>query len=363
VAICQSMREDAMADEKALSASRLAEQAMLAMQTRGIPPTPENFAVWYLHQSGSNPALGRAIANIDKTEKGFTAERSAELHRHYGGSAEDSRHLLQVSDRVGSLVDEVTRKLGLASSQTRDYSERLSSLGHGIGSLIDPTEIVALVRELENQTELMRQRAGKLEVELERNSREINDLKGDLENARRAATTDPLTGLGNRKLFDEAFAEEAEEALATGTPLSLLVTDIDHFKLFNDRHGHQIGDAVLKLVADRLKRSVKGRDTVARFGGEEFVVLLPRTNEAAAAGLADQLRAEIAKSRLVVRNRGQDLGKVTISIGVAEYRPSETPDECFKRADQALYSAKHAGRNRVMVASQVAAEAPEVAAA
>ncbi len=357
------MREDAMDDESTVRASRLAEQALMAMQARGIPPTPENFAIWYLHQSGGNPALGRAIAAIDKSEAGFTPARSAELCRTYTAGTDHSRQIQQVSDRVSGLVDEVTSKLGLATSQTRDYSERLSSLGSGISSVIDPGELVGLVRELENQTELMRQRAGKLEVELERNSREINDLKGDLANARRAATTDPLTGLGNRKLFDDVFAEEALEATATGAPLSLLVTDIDHFKLFNDRHGHQIGDAVLKLVADKLKRSVKGRDTVARFGGEEFVVLLPQTDEVAAAKLADQLRGEIAKSRLVVRNRGQDLGKVTISIGVAELQPGETPDTCFRRADQALYSAKHAGRNKVMAASIVAAEVPEVAAA
>lgn len=345
------MREDAMDQVTLATAGRFAEQALMAMQARGIPPTPENFAVWYLHQSGVNPVLGRAIATIDKSAEGFTSQRSAELCRTYGGSVAHSREIQEVSERVSSLVDEVTSKLGLATSQTRDYSERLSSLGSGISADIDPSQLVALVRELENQTELMRNRAAKLEVELERNGREINDLKSHLENARKAATTDPLTGLGNRKLFDDVFAEEAAEAAATAAPLSLLVTDIDHFKAFNDTHGHQIGDAVLKLVADRLKKLVKGRDTVARYGGEEFVVILPQTDESSAARLADQLRAEIAKSRLVVRNRGQDLGKVTISIGVAEFRPGETPEAFFQRADAALYGAKHAGRNRVMTAS------------
>ena len=344
-----------MDEATAVNASRLAEQALMAMQARGIPPTPENFAVWYLHQSGGNPALGRAIAAFDKSPEGFTAERSAELNRAYCRTIDHSRHIQQVSERFNGLVEEVTAKLGIATSQTRDYSERLSSLGSGISSVIDPSQLVTLVRELENQTELMRQRASKLEVELEQNNREINDLKDDLANARRAASTDPLTGLGNRKLFDDVFADEAETALASGTPLSLLVTDIDHFKLFNDTHGHQIGDAVLKLVAERLKRSVKGRDTVARYGGEEFVVVLPQTDEAAAVRLAEQLRAEIAKSRLVVRNRGQDLGKVTISIGVAELERGEDPESCFKRADDALYGAKQAGRNRVMSAGSMGA--------
>ena len=331
---------------------RLAEQALMAMQARGIPPTPQNFAVWYEHQRGEDDALTRAIASIDESDEGFTRKRSAELYQLYGCAADHCRQVHLVSERVSGLVDDVTSKLGIATSQTRDYGERLSSLGLGLSAAIAPSELVALVRELENQTDLMHQRAGKLETELERNSREINNLKEDLANARRAATTDPLTGLGNRKLFDDVFAMEAESARASGAPLSLLVTDIDHFKLFNDRHGHQIGDAVLKLVADKLKRSVKGRDTVARYGGEEFVLLLPRTAETVAAELAEQLRAEIAKSRLVVRNRGQDLGKVTISIGVAQWQPGETPDECFRRADQALYRAKHEGRNRVVAAAR-----------
>ncbi len=157
------------------------------------------------------------------------------------------------------------------------------------------------------------------------------------------------------------FTGEAETATATGEPLSLLVTDIDHFKAFNDRHGHQVGDAVLRLVADKLKRSVKGRDTVARYGGEEFVLLLPQTGPADATRLADQLRAEIAKSRLVVRNRGHDLGKVTISIGVATFEPGETTDNCFRRADQALYKAKNTGRNRVVSAEADTQREPAMA--
>lgn len=332
--------------------SRWAQLALMAMQSRGIPPTPENFTVWYHYQAERNPALGQAIEVIDKAGTGFSPAQSAALYRQHCAGADEYRHIQQVSERVSGLVEEVTSKLGVASSQTRDYSERLSTLGSGIGAIIDPSELVGLVRDLEQQTDLMRRRASKLENELERSGREINALRGDLANARRAASTDPLTGLANRKLFDEVFSEAAAHAEATGEPLSLLVTDIDHFKKFNDKHGHQIGDVVLRLVAEKLRGSVKGRDTVARYGGEEFVVVLPRTDSAAAARLADQLRTEIAKSRLVVRSRSQDLGRVTLSIGVAMFEPGETTESCFRRADEALYRAKNEGRNRVVTAPQ-----------
>lgn len=342
--------------------SRLAEHALATIESLALPPTPENFTVWYLHHAGSNPALSHAIRVIEGRQSGVTAEEAAALYRSFCTPSDhlDEVHVVgeRVGERVGELVDEVSRKLGVASSHTRDYSERLSTLGSGLSGAIDQSELFAMVRELEQQTELMSERVNSLQDELSRSGHEIESLKGDLANARRAASTDPLTGIGNRKLFDETFAREAKQAAISGDSLALLVADIDHFKAFNDTHGHQVGDVVLKLVADRLKRSVKGRDTVARYGGEEFAVLLPRTTLRNAVEVADHLRGEIAKSRLVMRNRGQELGKVTLSIGVALYRVGEPTDSCFSRADSALYAAKHAGRNRVMVE-----EAIETAAA
>ncbi|MEZ5864127.1 MAG: diguanylate cyclase [Geminicoccaceae bacterium] len=340
--------------EERQATSRFAEQALATMRSYAIPPTPENFAVWYLHHAGRLPGLSRAIERLEERRTGVTADETAALHRSFCAAADHAGEVQAAGERVGELVDEVSRRLGVASSQTRDYSERLSTLGNGLSGTIDQEELFAMVRELEQQTELMSERVSSLQNELSQSSREIENLKGDLANARRAASTDPLTGIGNRKLFDEVFAREAREATMTGEPLALLVADIDHFKAFNDTHGHQIGDVVLKLVADRLKRSVKGRDTVVRYGGEEFAVLLPRTTLRDAEEVADHLRSEIAKSRLVMRNRGQELGKVTLSIGVGLYRPGEPTDVCFDRADQALYAAKHAGRNRVKVEEMLA---------
>lgn len=343
--------------EERQATCRFAQQALATLESLALPPTPENFTLWYRHHAGSHPALSRAIRQLEERQTGLTADDVATLHSSFCAPSDHLSEVHAVGERVGELVDEVSRRLGVASSHTRDYSERLSTLGSGLRGPIDQGELFAMVRELEQQTELMSDRVRSLQDELNQSSHEIENLKGDLANARRAASTDPLTGIGNRKLFDETFGREAREAAASGEPLALLIADIDHFKAFNDTHGHQVGDVVLKLVANRLKRSVKGRDTVARYGGEEFAVLLPRTTIRDAVEVADHLRGEIAKSRLVMRNRGQELGKVTLSIGVARYRVGESIETCFQRADQALYAAKRAGRNRVMVEDALASAA------
>jgi diguanylate cyclase len=176
----------------------------------------------------------------------------------------------------------------------------------------------------------------------------VNDLRERLESVRRESLTDQLTGLSNRKAFDNELKESIERSIESGEPLSLLMADIDHFKSFNDTWGHQTGDQVLRLVANCLSENVKGRDTAARYGGEEFVVILPQTALASAVGLADQIRNKVESKKLVKKSTGDILGVITISIGVTQYDLNESADEFVRRADTCLYAAKRTGRNRVV---------------
>ena len=159
----------------------------------------------------------------------------------------------------------------------------------------------------------------------------------------RQARTDSLTTLFNRRFFDERVAFEFERAKRNHSPISLLVADIDHFKQFNDRFGHLRGDDVLKAVARHLRDGVRGQDTVCRYGGEEFALILPGMNGVQAAAVAESLRAAVENATLSV-------GKVTISVGVACPTDQSIPnvDDFFRAADTALYQAKIQGRNRVV---------------
>ena len=209
---------------------------------------------------------------------------------------------------------------------------------------------------------LARLRAGKRIVELEaglaERSRTLHRVNAEMAilNAKleRMATTDELTGLVNRRQAVAKLGEQWASAERYGHPLSCIMLDIDHFKKFNDRYGHATGDLVLKEIATVMIESARGTDTCGRLGGEEFVVLCPNVDAAGAEACAERIRSSVASHR--VNYQEQDLA-VTASLGVADRDDGMTgPDDLLRAADEALYAAKDAGRNRVQVATRVAAK-------
>jgi two-component system, cell cycle response regulator len=157
--------------------------------------------------------------------------------------------------------------------------------------------------------------------------------------------TDTLTGAFNRRHLNEKISDIFAAAHRHGDQVAVLMIDVDHFKLINDRHGHRAGDEVLKTVVRRLQAKLRGQDTFGRWGGEEFLVLMPRAEPRGAATLAERLRATVADEPFPVDD-GDPL-RVTVSIGIACDRGSD-PDELISAADRAMYEAKEAGRNRVV---------------
>jgi diguanylate cyclase (GGDEF)-like protein len=172
-----------------------------------------------------------------------------------------------------------------------------------------------------------------------------------LENARlhaivqRQATTDELTELANRRRFAETLDTELRRAERFGEPLGLVFADLDDFKRVNDRHGHQVGDEVLRAFADCLRKRVRVIDVAARLGGEEFAVLLVETDHAGAAALAESLREAVSTLEVPVPGGGSV--KLTASFGVASYPEAQTPEDLLAAADAGLYRAKREGKNRV----------------
>ena len=179
----------------------------------------------------------------------------------------------------------------------------------------------------------------------------IDQLRTSFQVGLELAVTDQLTGLYNRRYLANHIAAHLEEAEASNHPASVLVMDVDHFKKINDTLGHDAGDLVLKELARRIVNSVRGIDIACRYGGEEFVVLMPNTEGSLAQMIAERLREDIEGNPIVVDETGGETVNVTVSIGVATTQPEDGPQQILKRADDALYQAKDQGRNQVVFAA------------
>jgi diguanylate cyclase len=325
----------------------IAEATVAAMLRHGVPPTPSNYMLWYAHVAGTVPELSRTIEILVSNNQEFTPARNEELFQRFFGNDGALAAIQRTGDQLQQSVARVLQHIAAAGGEAREYGKTLDSYSSQIDEAKDAGRLRSIVSGLVEETQRVAARNALLESQLTQSSGEINVLRQNLEAVRHEALTDALTGIANRKSFDERLRVAALEAMESGEPLSLLFLDIDHFKRFNDSFGHQLGDQVLALVARTLTDCVKGRDTTARYGGEEFAIILPNTRLTDALRVAEQIRNTMQRRRIVGKSTGEDYGTVTLSIGVAAFRPGEPLAEMLGRADAALYHAKKNGRNRV----------------
>ena len=265
------------------------------------------------------------------------------------GTAIDGTHALIARDQQNkSTLDKTLRdNLEGLREQVAEATEiaelklRITSRVQLMGSALDDFQAreAQLRLEFEQQTAAMRVRI----QELDERSREAETR---IVEQRRLALTDSLTQLPNREAYARRLVEEFERWRRYARPVSLALCDVDHFKKVNDRHGHAVGDTVLRDVATTLRNHLRETDFLARYGGEEFVILLAETDSAQAHAALDKARQAIADN--VIECAGGKLS-VTSSFGVAQFGEGDDPERVFTRADAALYRAKNGGRNQVRV--------------
>jgi diguanylate cyclase len=235
------------------------------------------------------------------------------------------------------------------------YSEALAQAHKNLHALAKPEQVRAMVKFLIAENEKMLRDTEDLRTNLAHSRAQIDKLRWNLAEAQELGLRDPLTSLSNRRCFDINLAKEIDEAHASRSPMCLVMGDLDRFKGINDAFGHQIGDEILKMFAKLLSSNVKGRDTVARFGGEEFAIILPETRLADAERLAESIRSQLEAKQLAVNTSGEPIGTVTASFGIAELGDGDDAGTLVQRADARLYDAKCAGRNRTVIDRPAAA--------
>jgi diguanylate cyclase len=312
------------------------------------PATPRHFEIWYTYATGYNPSLNQVINETLARNGTLSASDIDQIHDNFISPARLTDRIDHVGSQVMGEIEQVMAMIRAASGNASSYTESLLDVTQKLGLALDEPAIRAIVETLVQSTQEMEQNNHALEARLNASKQEITQLQQNLEAVRSESLTDPLTALANRKSFDNALTKAIADARGRNEPLSLMMTDVDHFKKFNDSYGHLTGDQVLRLVAMSVKQNVKGQDTAARYGGEEFAVVLPNTILRSALTVADHIRRAVMTKELMKRSTGEHLGRVTISVGVAALRKNDTPQSLIERADACLYAAKRAGRNRVI---------------
>jgi diguanylate cyclase len=327
----------------------LAERVVAAMRQHESPSYPRAFEVWYAHLSGEMPAITMAMQAIITGSDGKVGAADIDnLYDRFISTERLARHAERTSLQVLGEIDGLMSLVDKALDSSERYHGRLCAMSEDVPPPADRAKLREWVEALVMSTREEVTRKTKLEAQLRDSSNEIRNLREALESTRAEALTDPLTGLANRRHFEEMLQKSIDQATLRREPFALVMADIDFFKQFNDAHGHLTGDQVLRLVARTMKDKFKDKAVITRFGGEEFAIILPDADLIAGKFGAETVRQALLTRELVKRSTNENLGRITISLGVASYARGDTAASMTDRADQALMAAKRAGRNRTV---------------
>ena len=335
-------------------ATTIADRAMRLMAQQSVPPTPANFAVWFEYALGSTIPLRKTIDILITGKRKFDAATNHELYITYVTPQAAPNPLGDLPEQLSGLIATAQQFLNTAVTDNRNHMKALGEVSSEADATSDPRAIISkLVDELSKATT----RAATLEANFAATSEELDNIRDSLKAAEQRSNTDALTGLANRHSMDEFLRLAQIAAMEKDEALSVFLIDIDHFKKFNDDYGHQVGDQVLRLVAKVLQEGVREVDLAARYGGEELIAVLPGADLEACTTVAERVRRRIAEARLTRRATGKEIGSITVSIGVAQFRLAESADAMIERCDRGLYQAKRLGRNRTVTETELQPEA------
>lgn len=324
------------------------ERAMAMMSSLRVIPIPQHYSVFFACAAGQPSALIREIDKAIADKSPFTDEFLDKLYTTHIAEPH-ARAMQDTAVNAKRILSEIMQNVTSFAGETNELSKQVASQLDGLDDQMSEEVVRMLANTLIEGAKTIQTTSESMTIRLAGAQREIAELRENLARAMTEAERDFLTGAYNRKAFDRRLIDAMEIAKEEESELTLLMLDIDHFKHFNDNFGHLIGDEVLKIVAKTLTDTLKGMDSVARYGGEEFAVILPKTPLQGGMAVGESIRKSIASKELKRKTTGENFGVITVSIGVATFRPNQdSPVSLIARADEALYVSKNSGRNRVM---------------
>jgi diguanylate cyclase len=312
--------------------------------THGGAYVPTTYAVWFEYLAGLSPRLATAL-DARLTEAGALSQEDIDRLYDQHLASREMQTCAQLQAGLGEMLQRLGQIAHISGEGAASYAKTLAECRKQLDSVGDTAGLARVLHSLATSTDTAVSSAAALKQQVAVTREEVQRLRNQIINLESKANADPLTQLCNRRGLEQAVAELSQGRAIGLTGWSVLMADIDHFKKVNDTYGHLLGDQVIRAAAEVLRSGIKGRDIAARWGGEEFVVLLPETSGAGAMTLAEQLRGVFSRAR--IRRNGEEtvVASVTMSLGVAEIAPGESLEQAIDRADKALYSAKQSGRN------------------
>jgi len=346
----------------------MGHSALRGLEKVEVWPTVLNFELWLHVLADPEGTLALEVNALLAAGEPITDTIAEDLARAYLPKARLEAQVGEASDALSDHLGAVASAIDEAQGTTGEYGAQLERARRRLSDGVDPKSLGRLLTDLSGATDRAYAKTKRLEERLAESSVEVKKLREALAQARQDAATDGLSNLANRRSFDEELKRACAEADAKGAPLSLALLDIDHFKTINDTWGHQTGDQVIRFVASVISRVGAPPRFAARFGGDEFAMIFAGEPAGTVGSELEDMVAEVRARQLLRRATNEPLGQITLSAGFAERSSGEAPHALMERADQALYTAKRGGRNRVSGAGEpspaaTAKSAPELAPA
>ncbi len=337
-------------------AIRIFDRLVETFKEQKINPSPLNYYVWYQYVKGSIPALRQEMDAILNDPFGYNDRVGKRLYDTY--LLEQDKNTSEFDRAFRRLIDAMVKKMNAWSDKLESHTQQLDECSSQLSNPnLNSKEIQRITNTVITAASSIKEGSLNIQDEMLRNAEAVQELRKQLQEAQAEALTDELTQIGNRKAFNNAIEELILEAQEAPESLCLILCDIDHFKQFNDTYGHLVGDSVLRYFANTMQKDKKETETICRYGGEEFAILLINSSLEKAIERAHNIRKAIQSAHLKRKNSSEPLKTITASFGVACYQGgTETAQEFIDRADKALYQAKNSGRNCVIDEKQLPIE-------
>ena len=341
-----------MSNDLLKSAALNLKKAVPLMLKHGIPTTPTNYALWYTYVDESKPKLNIALDTAIAQNQQYSPISSELLYREHISDPVEL-DVLDMRQNLDAMVCELSQSLKDTNHDTNNFQSNIEKEFSKLSELeskgFSLEQVIKVVRNIVSESANIHSSTVSFTQQLDKAQTEISTLKKRLAETEKDVLFDALTEALNRRAFNEDI-----KALISQSPAGccMIIADIDHFKQFNDTYGHQLGDLVLKVVAKRLQESCRDGVKLYRYGGEEFAILLPKSNQRIARQLAEAMRRSIEKLSVKDRRSEARIDNITASFGVSEWKLKQTTSQLIETTDKLLYEAKRLGRNRVMPISK-----------